>query len=72
MLQTWKALSRLPLELALQHEAACARCRRPCASHVSAMLALPLTLPTAEVKCPEYRGSLFCLQTNALGWILDV
>ncbi len=49
MLQAWRALSRLPLELALQHEAACARCRRPCASHVSAMLAVPLTLPTAEV-----------------------
>ena len=49
MLQAWMTLSRLPLELALQHEAACARCRQPCASHVSAMLALPLTLPTAEV-----------------------
>ncbi|BDA43125.1 probable ubiquitin carboxyl-terminal hydrolase 27 at N-terminal half [Coccomyxa sp. Obi] len=48
MLQAWRALSRLPLELALQHEAACARCRRPSASHVSAMLALPLTLPTVE------------------------
>lgn len=48
-LLAWRALRRLPLELALQHEAACARCRRPCASHVSAMLALPLTLPTAEV-----------------------
>ncbi|BDA43145.1 hypothetical protein COCOBI_04-1560 [Coccomyxa sp. Obi] len=48
MLQGSRALSRLPLELALQHEAACARCRRPCASHMSAMLALLLTLPTAK------------------------
>lgn len=51
-LQAWRALSRLPLELALQHEVACARCRRPSASHVSAMLALPLTLPTTEVPFP--------------------
>lgn len=50
MLHEWKALSRLPMEVALQHEVACARCRRPSASHVSAMLALPLTLPIAEVR----------------------
>lgn len=50
VLHAWQALSRVPLEGTLLEELACVRCRGALPSHVQPMLALPLTLPTMQVR----------------------
>jgi hypothetical protein len=50
LLHAWLALSRVPLEGMVLEELACARCQGLSQSHATTMLALPLNLPTTQVR----------------------